>query len=97
MLDAAVVIADEAALAIDAVASNADYLAVERAIKALEFTAEAHPVFDPPYPAGKPPFLCRVCYGGHFGIFYTIKGDVVTVLSVKDMRRNPLAMFDDGW
>lgn len=95
MLDAEVLLTDEALLQFSEIPGQGDYSKVRRALEALVNVNEAHSDYDPGYEAARPPFPCKVCYAGNYAIYYVIDGTRVVVFSILDNRLDPLCRFAD--
>ena len=93
LLDLPVELTDEALLQLCEIPGQADYRIVRHALRSLEQVNEAYGEYDPGYEAARPPVPCRVCYAGHFGIYYAIAGERVVVFSIIDNRLDPAGRF----
>ena len=95
MLDLAVSLTDEALLQLCEIPGKANYRKVRHALESLRDMNEAYSVYDPGYDAARPPFACRVCYAGNYGIYYIIENEGVIVFSIADNRLDPENRFGD--
>ena len=99
-MSVAVVLAESAAEALDAIESRADAVAVARRLRALRTFPEIGSVYDPEYQAARPDHQVLVTYAGHFGIYYVydpaLRDGTVYVEWIQDERRNPMTRFSLG-
>ncbi|MBQ9067990.1 MAG: hypothetical protein IJ131_02860 [Eggerthellaceae bacterium] len=95
MLSLPVQLTDEALLQLTEIPGKKNYQEVTRALRALENMNEAFGAYDPGYDAARPPFSCRVCYAGDYGIYYVANEAAVTVFSIVDNRLDPEKRFSE--
>jgi hypothetical protein len=90
-----VCLSDEAFLAYASIPSARMFDSLDNMLGLLECTPEIGRVYDPLYPAAKPPFECRVAYCGYYGIYYTYDqtAQLVKVFAIEDQRRDPEYRF----
>lgn len=87
-----VLMSDEAYLTFVALPSDRLFEHVAHNIQLLETSPLLSRIYDPAYEAKRPPFECRILYCEHYGIYYVVDDDALTihVLAIEDQRRNPL-------
>ncbi len=90
-----VILAPTAAAALPTITAKSHRAKVRKMLRVLDTVPEIGRVYDPDYPAARPPFEMRVAYAGRYGIYYTVveADHEVRVLFIEDQRRDPLNRF----
>ncbi len=91
----AIRLSELAKLAYRAIPSKRDFKKVQKMIHLLDTVPEIGRIYDPDYPAARPPFEMRVVFAGRYGIYYVVEeaDSLVRVLFIEDQRRDPLNRF----
>lgn len=76
--------------------SDSEIAQVDAAIETLAIAPDIGRVYDPLYPAARPPLEARVIYAGRYGIYYSVdhKAQTVHVHYLEDQRMNPEKRFE---
>lgn len=71
------------------------FFKIKKIIETLDTVPEIGRVYDPNYPAARPPFEMRVTYAGRYGIYYIVEEEecLVRIMFIEDQRRDPLNRF----
>lgn len=88
-------LSDLARLVYSSISSKKDFAKVRKMIHLLDTLPEIGRVYDPDYPAARPPFEIRVAFAGRYGIYYIVEeaDQCVRILFIEDQRRDPLNRF----
>lgn len=86
-----------AAVVYENIPSKTDFAKVDKMLLLLDTVPYIGQVYDPDYPASRPPFSMRMVFAGRYGIFYVVDEaeKQVDVLLIEDQRRDPLNRFFD--
>lgn len=87
---------DEAFYALATLPSERLFFHVDHVIGLLSTSPYLGREYDPVYDTTRPPFLCRVLFCEHYGIYYRVyeKEFRITIFAIVDQRRNPTERFD---
>ena len=79
------------------VTSKKDIARIKKMLLLLDTVPYIGQVYDPDYPASRPPFSMRMVFAGRYGIYYVVDEaeKQVYVLFIEDQRRDPLNRFFD--
>lgn len=90
-----VVLTDEAFYAYSTLQPERLFQHVDHDLELLESFPNLGRTYDPAYPAAQLPFVCRVLYCEHMGIYYRVDATMreLTVLAIEDQRQNPMSRF----
>ncbi len=77
------------------VTTKKDIARVKKMLLLLDTVPYIGQVYDPDYPASRPPFQMRMVFAGRYGIYYVVDEAEkrVDVLFIEDQRRDPLNRF----
>ncbi len=84
-----------AAVVYESIPSKSDFAKVDKMLLLLDTVPYIGQVYDPDYPASRPPFQMRMVFAGRYGIYYVVDEAEkrVDVLFIEDQRRDPLNRF----
>ena len=79
------------------VTAKRDIARIKKMLLLLDTVPYIGQVYDPDYPASRPPFSMRMVFAGRYGIYYVVDETEkqVNVLFIEDQRRDPLNRFFD--
>lgn len=77
------------------VTAKKDIARVKKMLLLLDTVPYIGQVYDPDYPASRPPFQMRMVFAGRYGIYSVVDEAEkrVDVLFIEDQRRDPLNRF----
>lgn len=93
MINARVAITQAAQEQMRQISTKSDYMSVRKVLLSLENTNEAHPAYNPDYPAAPAPIPCRVAYAGNYSLYFVLQNNTVVVFAVEPSKADPRARF----